>query len=432
MGQQTHRRAFLATVGLAVTGSLAGCSALPGGDGDDTPATPTDSPTDSDGTPTPTENGSDKPQGPGTSVDQLDDPRKWEIVAGGELKSTGEDPFREGKQYFQLKSSDDQQQPLVKISRTLPINKEIDLSGHDLSIAAKIKEPAEQIVKVRAIVHTQTGGSVTASRQILPTMDGWVRFDLGYTGQSGSPDLSSVPRIDLQIGPTVDNKQFVVLLDDLRMLPKASKGKVMLQFDDSNRTIHENALPIMQDAGFKGAVAHIPGVSGSTVLNRQMIKELANDGWDIVTHDKLTLTELKSEDQQRELQRAQQAIEALGFPDGSKHYVVPRHKVDASSLKFIDEFFTAGYLRGGCPNNAKKPSNPAFISRINGADVRGSMDLIDMAAAHNQLVVLYFHRVGGGNGSDTYLPTADFRSLIDHINQADVDVVTPTQWTSSW
>ncbi len=419
MKRQSTRRTFLTTVGVAGAVSLAGCSSLPGIN-DSEPASP------NNGTGTQTsdgDGGGDGSGAPGTSVDTFEDLSEWEVT-NGQLKSTNQDVFQ-GDQSVVLEPKANASEPVTKISRAF-YPETLDLSGRDLSLAAKVNEPDDVKVAAEIIAPAQSS-MLTATRYIPLELDGWVRFDLGYTGKRGEPVLDNVSEVNIQIGPTPDNESFQVLVDDLRTVPKPDKGKVMFQFDDGHISAYETAHPVLNEKGWPGSVAISPnGVGGDDRVSEANMREMDQNGWDMIGHASELLPDRSPEEQQRILQQTKQYLEVKGFEGGARHFVAPYSRVDNATLDHMDELFETGYLFGAGPNNAKHPSNPSFISRIQGQSVDGTSRIVDMAAEFNQLAVVSYHEIGGeGISSDT------FQQIIDHVDSKDVDVITPSQLVDS-
>lgn len=412
MKRQSTRRTFLTTVGVVGGMSFAGCSSLPGNSGSE-PASP-DNGTgtqNSDGN-----GGEDDSGGPGTSVDTFEDLSQWEVT-NGRLESTNQDVFQ-GSQSVVLRPKKNASEPITKISRTF--SEVLDLSSHDLSLAAKVNKPDS--IKIRAeIIAPAQSSMLTATRHIPLELDGWVRFDLGYTSKRGEPVMDNVSQINIQIGPI--EEPFHVLIDDLRTVPKPDKGKVMFQFDDGHISAYETAYPILAEKGWPGSVAIIPSTVGRDGrVSENNMREMDQNGWDMIGHAGELLPDHSPDEQRQILQQTKQYLDVKGFGGGARHFVAPYSRVDNATLDHIDELFETGYLFGGGPNNAKHPSNSAFISRVQGQSVDGASRIIDMAAEFNQLAVVSYHEIGGeGISPDT------FEQIINHVDNKDVDVITPSQ-----
>ncbi|UPM41762.1 polysaccharide deacetylase family protein [Halocatena salina] len=358
----------------------------------------------------------------GQSVDSFKDvSSQWE-VSYGKLTTTTQDVFQ-GDQSIVLQPKKNGKQTIAKVSRTF-YPEALDLSGHDLSLAAKVNKP--DTVKIRAeIIAPAQSSMLTATRHIPKELDEWVRFDIGYTDKQGNPVMDNVAKINLQIGPM--KKPFEVLIDDLRKVPKANTGKVMFQFDDGHVSAYETVYPLFKEKDWTGSVAVIPNaVGGDDRISEANMREMGKNGWDMVGHASELLPKYSSEKQRQILQETKRYLDVKGFKRGSEHFIVPYHRVNGTSLKHISELFKTAYLQGGGPNNARRPSNPAFISRVNGESIRGTRRIVNMAAEFNQLAVIYYHEIGGEG-----VPVNALKKIIDHVDNADVDVITPSQLVDS-
>lgn len=429
MQRISTRRTFLAALGATGMVSFAGCSSL-SDDSDSSPSTLTSTKGSDSSSQNTTKNntetdGERKPSGstPGQSIDDFegDVGSRWGI-SNGQYSVTKQDAYR-GSQSLVLQPKKNAKQPVSKIFQSF-YPKTLNLSTHDLSIVAKVVKPKG--IKVSAEILAPGESSMfTATRYIPQELNGWVRFDLGYTGKTGKPVMDKVSQVNLQIGPLTDNKDFQVLIDDLRKIPKPKKGKVMFQFDDGHISTYEKAYPVLKEKGWPGGVAVIPdSVNSNNRITDQMMREMGNSGWDMMGHAGELLPKLPKQQQRRILQQTNQNLKLKGFEKGARHFVAPYSRVDKTTLSLIDEIYETGFLYGACPNNALHPSNPSFIARVQGPSVRGARQAIDIADVSNQLVVISYHALGDGNNAT---PMNKFEEIVDHIEKKDLDVITPSQ-----
>ncbi len=410
------RRAFIATAGTVGITSIAGCSSILGGMGGD----------NNNKTTTPESNSKaetkDAPGGPGKSVDTFENVKSNWGVSYGKLSTTKQDVYQ-GSQSLVLQSKKSAKKTVTKITRSF-YPEALDLSSHNLSLAVKVKKP--ETVKIKAeIIAPADSSKLQSTRYIPKELDDWVRFDIGYTSKKGDPVMNNVAELNIQIGPTPNNKPFTVLIDDLRKVPAASKGKVMFQFDDGHISARDTVYPVFKEKGWSGTVGVIPDAVGADDrITEQHMREMGKNGWDMIGHASELLPKHSREKQRRILQRTKQYLEVKGFKKGANHFIAPYNRVNGTTLELFNELFDSAYLQGGAPNNAKQPSNPGFISRVNGEDIQGTQRIVNMANEFNQLAVIYFHRVGteyDGFSLD------DFRKVADHVGSKEVDVVTPSQ-----
>lgn len=431
------RRKFIATLGAAGTISIAGCSYIPGGDSSSsntstTNSAGTDSPTkvSGDKNTTNNQNNGKSPSLPGTSVDNFEDDvgSRWGIEYG-KYTVKKQDAFQ-GTQSLALEPKNPKK-GVSKITKSF-YPKALDLSKHDLSIAVKVNKPKTIRVKAEVIAPAESS-KLLASRHIPIEQDGWVRFDLGYVKTKGNPVMDKVTQINIQIGALGGPEQdFQVLIDDLRKIPKPSKGKVMFQFDDADITAYEQAFPVLKENGWPGSVAVIPDVvNGEDRMTEKHMREMGKAGWDMMGHAGPILPKMKEQEQRRILQKVKQYLKLKGHEKGARHFVAPRSRVSSTTLDLIDEIYETGFLFGGCPNNAQHPSNPNFISRVQGPSVRDVRRILDVAEQTNQLVVISYHRIEHGENN---VPMSEFRKVVDHVKEKDMDVITPSQFIDgkSW
>jgi peptidoglycan/xylan/chitin deacetylase (PgdA/CDA1 family) len=447
MQDHSTRRTFITTLGIAGTVSVAGCSALPGGSD-----SPTDGNASSPSTPPPSggtttseagttpdttpQQPSNSPFARGTVVDDFegDVSSRWQVDYG-KYTVTRTDVYQ-GRQSLvlePLKPSQRQKsvtRPYARISRFFTgSNKALDLSQHDLTMAVKVEKPTNTPLDISANIHAPTGSlSLTSTRQIPTAMDDWVRYDLGYTGTDGNPTLKKVLQVELIVATTPDAAtDFRVMIDGLRKIPKPTKGKVMFHFDDGHVSAYEKAFPVLQEKGWPAACAVIPdAISSENRLTLKMMSEMQKNGWDMMSHPKAppstALPGLPKQVQRRKIVSAHQKLAALGFKKGARHFVAPYNRVSGTTLDIVSDVHETGFLFGACPNNAKHPSNPYFLSRVQGGAVRETTDIIDMAAQFNQLTVISFHILG-----EEGTPLSVFKRIVNHVEQQNVDVITPSQ-----
>jgi peptidoglycan/xylan/chitin deacetylase (PgdA/CDA1 family) len=461
MQHRSTRRKFIATLGAAGTVTFAGCSALSGGSGSSNTNTSTSTPKGtSTKSPETTTNGgnsgnggdgsnnsggnnnnNNKKNAPFTRGKVVADfegkvGSEWQVDYG-KLATTTKDVYR-GKQSIVLKPRKPSKRkkslngrPYARITNFFT-NKPLDLSKNDLTMAVKVEKP--DAIDITAKVYAPTRNvSLQSTRQIKKDMNDWVRYDIGYTSKNGKPDLSKVSAVQLIVNiPKGGPNDFKVKIDDLRMIPKAKKGKVILQVDDGHISTYENIYPILKQKGWAAGAAVIPSVIGAdNRLGRKQMKEMSKNGWDIMSHPKAPpstgLPGLPKKVQRQKIETAKQQLELLGFKKGSRHLVAPYNRLSGTTIDILRDVHETAFLFGGCPNNGRKPSNPYFISRVQGDSPRGAKRIIDTAAQFNQMAVVQFHVVGNYKNYPNALTVNRFKNIMNYIEKQNVDVITPSQ-----
>ncbi len=437
MEEKSTRRVFLATIGAAGAVSLAGCSSIGGGGNDDAPASPgsetnagnggNSNGTDGDSSNGGTDSGNKNDKVPGKSlstfsVDEFKN-EEWQTIEGSVKAGIGDAVH--GGQSVELSPKDNDNKKLAVVRHDYRNRNRLDLSKQDLALAAKVKNPTDQPIKVRAVVRT-AGENLTSMRQFPGNFNAWARFDLGYQDVVDGTALDKVVGIDVQFNR--GGKDFTVLVDDLRLIPKASKGKVMIQLDDAHISQYENAFEILQDAGVPASVGVIPNsLRADDRISFDQLKEMANNGIEVNAHGAWDATDgdVNKQVEKENMQRSKSYVKELGFEAGAEHFVYPYGNMDSHTLKNAKEVFSSAYVQGGMPNNAKNPVNPQFISRVDGTAISGSRDIINAAEEYNQLAVIYFHEIGD-YGSGTDISVDGFKEQIEFIKSKDVDVIVPS------
>jgi peptidoglycan/xylan/chitin deacetylase (PgdA/CDA1 family) len=442
------RRQFIAAFGVAGMVSVAGCSGVldnsnPSTKNNTPSSTSTSTQGSSGGTPTntSTRDNSNKnnktskaPFTRGKVVDDFegDVGSRWQVDYGKYMVSKKD--VYQGSQSLVLeprkpsKRKQSVTRPFARISKYFSgSNKALDLSQDDLTMAVKVEKPTGMGIDITANFYAPTSSlSLTSSRYIPKEMHDWVRFDLGYTSTDGKPTLKNVIQLEIIVATNPKQiKDFRVKIDDLRTIPKPTKGTVIFQFDDGTLSSYEKAFPVLKEKGWPGACAVIPdAIGGENRMTLSMMTEMQKNGWDMMSHagHERPLPLLPAKIQRRKIEKGYQQLKSLGFAKGARHFVAPYNRVSGTTLDIISDVHETGFLFGACPNNAQHPSNPYFISRVQGPAVRGAKDIIDMAAQFNQMAVLTYH-ILGGEGT----PMNVFKEIVNYVEKQNVDVITPSQ-----
>lgn len=415
MSHRRSRRGFLAAVG-AGSFALAGCAGLTG----------VDVPGGQDGTPTETETESpetteeptttpEEPSGPGTVVEDFEDLEPWTAIRGT-VEADTNDAFA-GSQSVRIENPEGGAAGIFK-----SYSEGLDLSQDDLSIAVKLEKPAVGKLSVELLAPGRADHLVT-HRYIVEELDDWVRVDLGYTGKTGNPDVSSVQELRIMVQTEDEPIRFWV--DDLRKSPKPDKGKVILSFDDGHITQYDVAFQEMQNRGWPGVAAVIPQAIGTPKdMTVGQLREMRDAGWDISSHPQESepLTAFPKEEQRQKLQASKDWLNQRGFPDGARFFFAPYNQVNGDTLELVEEMHDYGFTFGACPNGTP-PAGKTAISRFLGRDPAGAKRILDLVDEYNQLAVLNYHAIGPEHN----VSLDQFLEVLDHVESKDVDVITPSQ-----
>ncbi|WP_244531544.1 polysaccharide deacetylase family protein [Halogranum amylolyticum] len=403
---------------------MAGCLGDSGqaeADGTPTSTTAANESTTTTGTETSTQQQS-QPFTRGQLVDDFEDigtkDTRWGTV-GGTVEADTDDVYAGTQSVHMTNKNGD----AAGIYKSFPDG--LDLRKHDLSLAVKLQKPVRG--KIAAELIAPARSDMLVSKRFIPKeLNDWIRIDLGYTGKTGKPVMKSIQELRLMV-LTPKGKPINVHIDDLRKIPKPDKGKVILQFDDAVTSQYEVAFKELQKRGWPGGVAVIPdAINSEGNLTTGQMREMRDAGWDMMAHPQAPkpLPAYSEAKQQRMIQQAYNYLDLKGFPKGARHFVAPYNRVSKTTLDIVSEFHDTGFMFGACPNNAQQPSNMHAISRVMGKDPQGTRRILNIAEEFNQLAVVTWHSIGEGEEYET--SPADFKNVLNHLEQKDVDVIAPS------
>lgn len=420
------RRRLLAAIG-ATTTALAGCTdVLSDGDGG----------TSSDGSPTEDEGGADETTGStrwpaieaGELLSDLEDLDEWSAETGE--VSAAPDEARSGSQAAVVESDGG------RAAMGIRFPDGIDLEGWDTSVAVK-PESAERILV--EFLAPSRGDRLGSARVVPEGYDGWFRLDCGYQQKPGNePDLSNVTGINI-IADGPDNGPSRLLVDDLRRTESAANGKVLLAFYEGHQSHYDIAAEMLEERDWTAAVPVSPDAIGSSGrMELDQLRELSDRGWDVCSLPQVSspLPD-QSEDEQREiLENSQDALASEGFEDGSRHLFIPDGRMDSTTYDIARDVSSSAFLSNagtvGIP-----PTEMHMIPVIWGSALHtGVRRHTNHSDQYNLLTVLHIPPIVDEDDADpnsNRMSLDDFWLLLEHIEQREFDVITPSDLVDgSW
>ncbi|RZH68616.1 polysaccharide deacetylase family protein [Natrinema altunense] len=427
--KRATRRRFLALSGATGIAGMAGCAdriesatdavggdssaETPGGSDDSTPGL-------TDGVP-PLEtafDSRDRYRKPGESFDDFADLDRWTVSQGSGDADT--DVVFDGEQSFKLRSNGSEN---IVAERSLEGE---DLTETDLSVAIRTTTPQSIAVNLRLV--DQFGSekvySLREIRYRAPDV-GWFRTSPGVFQQDDvDPSLDYLDRLEIQVLHSMPEAELWV--DDLRTHGTPDQGYVMLSWDDGMRDYYETAAPLHDEYGFPAVQAPIPRwveQSRDGVMSLSELQERQDAGDQIVvhgTHD--PIHELDDEGALDERLRNDKRWYIDNGFEGANYIVHPHNSFDRTSLeRATDYHYCGGFNQSGSVNTTSVYGfDPLALPRTIGHDLGISKRSVDLAARHNQCTILNFHTFDATNT----MPTADYEALLEHIDSADVEVIT--------
>ncbi|WP_436347803.1 polysaccharide deacetylase family protein [Natronorubrum sp. FCH18a] len=409
-----NRRSFVTAVATAGTIGLAGClsTVREWRDGGSEPTAEARSPDDDD------DGSLDLP---GESIEDFEDLDGWaSMIDAGDLEAETNAPYA-GSQSARLTATEDTDRAAVYQVRS----DGTDLSERNLSLAVNFTG-RDQLHLSLELHAPNSRNAYAMNRTLTGPTDRWVRVDFGTSGIDGQPDLTDVREIRLTARRRGDQSGSIdCRIDDLRAVDRPETGKVLLLFDGTLESHYENALEPMADYDFAGVEAVIYEALGeSDRLTIDELGELDDAGWDMAARPRTGarfLHEYSPEEQEGAIRRTKAFLENRGFEDGARHFVTPRNVLGPETIDLVREYHEQAFRYGGAPN-ALPLTDPHNLGVFSGTDGETTKRYVDRAAEYGQLAVLHFEHIG-----EDGLSTEAFEDLLEHVDDADVEVVTASE-----
>ena len=424
------RRRLLALSGAAGISGLAGCadrleSVTDSGSSDSSDGNASDSDGETaaalaDGVP-PLEteyNSREQYRQPGDSFDDFSDLDEWEVVQGSGEADT--DVVFDGDQSFKLQSNGEEN---IVAERSLEGE---DLTGLDLSFAVRTTTP--QNITINVWLFDRFGSrKVYSLREITyrgPDV-GWFRSSPGVFEQSQyEPSMDNLETLRIEIRHSMDEAE--VWFDDLRTHEKPDQGYVMLTWDDGESDYYDIASPLHDEYGFRTVQAPVPNWTDQGrdgIMSVSELQERQDAGDQIVVHG--THTPIHEYDDGAEME-SRLRFDKQWYIDnefeGADYIVYPHNSYNKTSLEYKSKYhYCGGFNQAGDVNTTSVYGfDPLALPRTIGYDLEISKRCVDLAAAHNQCTILNFHAFD----ADNTMPEDDYEALLEHIDDADVEVIT--------
>ncbi|MFC7156859.1 polysaccharide deacetylase family protein [Halomarina halobia] len=370
----TTRRAFLATGALALG---AGCTSpfdpgsnrsgpanAPNGTATESEANgtkETETPTPEPGTVTPEYQGRYFPGG--RLVDDMGDLSRWS--GAGTVTGDGDVYFEDPQS---LRYEGRHQVTLAGDFSDDPI----DLSDAALSFAAYFDTPQTQPTFALAAHAPDADNRVEFTHPYAANYDlRWQRYDVAPTRTKGSPDLSAVTKLTVNMYAG-DDRPIRFWLDDIRAHPKPDRGKVIFRFDDCHRHHYTDYFKALDEYGYPGIEAVVKREIGRPGrLTVPHLHRMQDAGWDLCNHTTAhqNLAELSNGDIRANVEEMTAFFDEIDITKGTNFLVTPFGAHDGRTLDVTAEHFDLA-CGGSSPLNYTL-TNPM---RVGGSDVDGDLE----------------------------------------------------------
>lgn len=261
-------------------------------------------------------------------------------------------------------------------------------------------------------------------------------MDLPWTSivqTSGSPNVAAIDR--LRIAVTDDSSGTVTVnVGGWALVSPSStfpSGVVSLTFDDGYDDQFDKARPAMDAYGYRGTayvVQDLIGQSGYMTLDQlKALKRL--NGWEIGGHAKESdthtnrFTSLTSSELDLELREHRQWLIENGLDADSLAY--PGGVYTPTVAEIVGRLFPVARTTFSQLLEVQAPTDRLRLRAYNIVDttpVATITDLIDDAVANDEWLILIFHRIEDTASSTISYDTADFESVLSHLDSNSVEV----------
>ncbi|MFC7223932.1 polysaccharide deacetylase family protein [Halalkalicoccus sp. GCM10025322] len=195
MREHSNRRRFLAAVGTGALAFAAGCTDQGSGDGEGNGTGENGSTGNETGSEDGGGSGSQSVTPPainhGEVVSDFDEDLDEWAALDGEMTADDEE-FLTGSRTVRIENDG----ATAGIARSYPDG--LDIEGHHLSLAVRVDQPRPARVTVRLLAPGQSD-QLWSTRTILSPYEGWLRMDVGYTGQRGEPFLDDIQEVQITL-----------------------------------------------------------------------------------------------------------------------------------------------------------------------------------------------------------------------------------------
>jgi hypothetical protein len=267
------------------------------------------------------------------------------------------------------------------------------------------------------------------------TDDDWVMTEFGIAEEIDDEpiDLSNVVGLKLVFsnGPSAHTRVYV---DNLRFIPfEPRRGAVLFTADDGRPSQLSVMRPTLEEFGFGSTHFNIRASTGSERhMTADQQRELAaTDGCFVSPHPQhsRSLPEM-SDEESRDALRAEYDFfasdDGLGLGHEHARYMSwPYGKSDTGTIDQAREFFDMGFDGTDRATAGWRSAAPMSVARASFDSLDDLLSSLEIAERYGRVLIPQFHLfddeepTGGTNATP-----ADFRTFVEAVDSADVDVIT--------
>lgn len=389
----------------------------------------------------------------GWLLESFEDLSEWTVASGS--MEADRSTAHTGSQSANLTASGRKATIERSIGRT-------DFSGHDVSVAARLRTPTDRRQHVEVVLIDGDERSLVY-RGPVQANEGWIQSNMGVYRESSGFDATDVRRIRIQLsaahheettfdpatGQHEDQQSSApskagkteAWVDDLRSHPKPEAAQCVLTFDDATISHYEHAFPVMEEFGFTG-FASVPrrfvereSVRSMTVAQ---MREMQASGWEFgsETRTHAHTSQLSTDEIRTELEDSKRWLLENGFTAGAEFLTYPYSDHSGEVLDIASDYYTIGRTVAdgfvGDGLNRATMTNPLHVvgHSVYSSTISDVKSLIDLATKHGQTIVLNFH--GFEEHAWKAMSTGEFREVLRYVRGRESDGLRVVSYSDWW
>lgn len=216
----------------------------------------------------------------------------------------------------------------------------------------------------------------------------------------------------------------------LTMQPQNNpRGLVSLTFDDGWKSVYDEAIPFLDQAGFPASLYITTSMwkdeTNKNYMRPEQVQELWRKGYEVGSHGVLheALSQISLDGAQREMTESKTDLESVGIMPSVFSYPLGdySHQIAAA----VKEAGYVGAVTTWQESNAKT-EDPYILKReqvTNTTTIEEVKTWIDDAIRDDKWVILTFHEIGFNNREYEITPEL-FIEILKYVQETEVRVIT--------
>lgn len=228
------------------------------------------------------------------------------------------------------------------------------------------------------------------------------------------------------------NKKGFLTVDDYKLIKtkgdSGPQGMVTLAFDDGWKSAYENAIPILNEAGFKSTQFIVTNrFDFPAYVTEEQVNDMEADGHEIGAHTRTHrhLTDLSLDEAHQEIEGSRQDLLNIGV-DTVSSFAYPFGDYNEEIVSMVKN---AGYTGARSSNGGSNKAgmfNEYILSRESvekGVSLSQVQQWIDTAIAEDAWLILTFHRIDT-DGTRYSTTPQELQDIVDYLKETGVRVRT--------